>query len=293
MKTAGLIAIVVAVHCTAIGAMCFIQGCGTTKTQAPPPEIPAMPPAVVQPETPVVKPPVKAPETRAGKELKPGGTVEYEVQTGDSLSKIAAKFGTRVSVIREANKLQNDKIRIGQKLIVPAATGAAAAAKPAAPAKAAKTEAVKLASNEYLVQAGDNLSKLAAKFGVKVSALREANKLQSDKLKIGQKLTIPDAKKGVEAAKSETPAVTPTPATPPSTPAANTAFPVVAPKSATVEPVPPADAPVSSTVITHTVRPNDDLNSIAKMYAVTVDEIAELNQLTNRIVQVGQVLKIP
>lgn len=43
----------------------------------------------------------------------------------------------------------------------------------------------------YVVVSGDTLSKIAAKFGVTVNALKSANKLTSDTIKLGQKLVIP------------------------------------------------------------------------------------------------------
>ena len=52
--------------------------------------------------------------------------------------------------------------------------------------------------------------------------------------------------------------------------------------------------PVANSGITHIVQPSEDINSVAKLYAVTVDEIVELNQLgANRTLKVGQRLKIP
>lgn len=46
------------------------------------------------------------------------GAKYYTVKRGDSLSKIAAKFGTTVSAIKKRNNLKSDKIREGQKLRV-------------------------------------------------------------------------------------------------------------------------------------------------------------------------------
>jgi len=44
----------------------------------------------------------------------------------------------------------------------------------------------------YIVQPGDTLSKIAANFGVTVSHLKKINKLSSDIIKPGDKLTITD-----------------------------------------------------------------------------------------------------
>lgn len=43
----------------------------------------------------------------------------YQVKTGDSLSAIAARFGVSVQDIKQANKLNDNNIKIGQKLIIP------------------------------------------------------------------------------------------------------------------------------------------------------------------------------
>lgn len=44
---------------------------------------------------------------------------EYEVQSGDTLSLIAAAFKTSVPKIKEMNNLKSDNIRVGQKLKLP------------------------------------------------------------------------------------------------------------------------------------------------------------------------------
>ena len=45
--------------------------------------------------------------------------ISYVVQTGDTLSLIADRFGTSVDAIRSANGLSNDVINVGQVLIIP------------------------------------------------------------------------------------------------------------------------------------------------------------------------------
>lgn len=46
-------------------------------------------------------------------------TKTYRVRSGDTLSGIARKFGTRVSTLREINGMKGSKLRIGQRLQVP------------------------------------------------------------------------------------------------------------------------------------------------------------------------------
>ena len=47
------------------------------------------------------------------------------------------------------------------------------------------------APKTYKVKSGDTLSRIARRYGVTIGALREANGLTSDKIKVGQVLTIP------------------------------------------------------------------------------------------------------
>jgi N-acetylmuramoyl-L-alanine amidase len=44
---------------------------------------------------------------------------DYVVQSGDSLSRIAARFGTTVRALKQKNNLTNNNIRIGQTLSIP------------------------------------------------------------------------------------------------------------------------------------------------------------------------------
>jgi N-acetylmuramoyl-L-alanine amidase len=48
------------------------------------------------------------------------GTTTYTVKSGDTLSKIATDFRTTVKAIQTANGLADTRIKVGQKLIIPA-----------------------------------------------------------------------------------------------------------------------------------------------------------------------------
>jgi LysM repeat protein len=43
----------------------------------------------------------------------------------------------------------------------------------------------------YTVKSGDSLIKIASQFGTTVKAIRAANSLKTDSIKVGQKLSIP------------------------------------------------------------------------------------------------------
>lgn len=53
------------------------------------------------------------------KEVQKPKTVTHRVRSGESLSKIARRYGVTVSAIKKANNLTSDKISIGQKLRIP------------------------------------------------------------------------------------------------------------------------------------------------------------------------------
>lgn len=52
-------------------------------------------------------------------QLRRTGPIEYRVQSGDSLSRIAAAYGVSVAAIRSLNDLQSDNIHVGRVLHIP------------------------------------------------------------------------------------------------------------------------------------------------------------------------------
>lgn len=55
-----------------------------------------------------------------------GNGQTYKVQSGDTLSKIATRFGTSVKAIRRENNLKTERILVGQSLKIPAKTSGTA-----------------------------------------------------------------------------------------------------------------------------------------------------------------------
>ncbi|QSR85668.1 LysM peptidoglycan-binding domain-containing protein [Methylacidimicrobium sp. B4] len=55
----------------------------------------------------------------AAAEPPPPGSTKYAVKQGDSLWKISRRFKITVEALRKANGLKNDRLQIGQELIVP------------------------------------------------------------------------------------------------------------------------------------------------------------------------------
>ncbi|HEL2384477.1 TPA: LysM peptidoglycan-binding domain-containing protein, partial [Streptococcus suis] len=84
----------------------------------------------------------------------------YTVKSGDTLSGIAARFGTTVSALQSLNGISNpDKIQVGQVLKI----------------KGSTSVVTSTSVTTYTVKSGDTLSGIAARFGTTVSALQNLN----------------------------------------------------------------------------------------------------------------------
>ena len=180
-------------------------------------------------------------------ESAPSANAIHTVAKGDSLWSIAKKYGIGTDELAAANQLaKSATLRLGQKLTVPAK------AAPAAP----DTDA----ANAYTVKSGDTLGAIARKHGTSVSALRAANNLSGDNLRVGQKLVIPGNATSLSSGSPSAPA---------------------------------AGAPRAGSG-TYTVSPGDTLGSIARKHGVKTGDLATLNTITDPAkLRVGQVLKLP
>lgn len=312
MKTHVLIVAVVLIHVLAIGSVLCIQGCGTRRVATvEPPPAPVMPPredAVVAPAPrPVFQPPV--PVEPAPSMMVPTEGKTYTIQKGDSLSKIASRLGVSSRELAELNNIKDaNKIRIGQVLALPddARDSGVSRAKPAAAAKKVEKVAVPEGGSVYVVQAGDNLSKIASRQGVKLSALREANKLAGDKIMVGQKLVIPGASSAqpvaarpAAAKKVAAPAPVPAPAVveEPKTvvPAPAPAVAPVAPAAAVAAPVAEPKLAAQDQPLDYTAQEGDTVESVARLFVVKVEDVMSLNGIADAKMplKVGQKIKIP
>ncbi len=111
----------------------------------------------------------------------------HTVTRGQTLSQIAARYGTSVAAIRAANNNVNPRrLQIGQRLVVPRAPGAAEpAARPA--------EEVVEAPDGMLtvtVRSGDTLWAIARRYRVTTGDLMAWNNLNSTLIKPGDRLTV-------------------------------------------------------------------------------------------------------
>lgn len=111
--------------------------------------------------------------------------VNYTVRSGDNLTRIANNFDTTISAIKMANDLKNDQIFIGQTLQIPRSWMGGASL----PALSSPSNEIR--KLEYTVERGETLSHLAQRFSVTVADIKAANNLNSDLIRVGDRLIIP------------------------------------------------------------------------------------------------------
>ncbi len=121
----------------------------------------------------------------------------YRVREKDTIQKIARKFGTSPQDIIAINNLKTGKVYPGQLIKIPARVFISQQTK-------SKSAGIQLISYHrattynpgrikyvYTVKRGDNLSKIAKAFNIKIEDIKKLNNLNSDKIYPGQKLLIP------------------------------------------------------------------------------------------------------
>ena len=184
--------------------------------------------------------------------------ITYKVESGDTYYSIARKYGVKVSEIYSANGLTDkDTLKIGQSLKIPGIDKMD---------DKSSGEKTSVSYDTYVVQRDDTFYRIAKNNLISVDELLEANGFtKNDVLKVGKKIRIP-RKGGTSAAetvktdsKSETKAASDT-----------------------------------RKFDTYTVQKGDTFYRIAKVNAITVDELKKLNGLDSKSqLKAGQKLKIP
>ena len=183
------------------------------------------------------------------------GAETHTVKSGDTLGKIAAKYGTSVSRLKTWNGLKKDHIYVGQKLQI----------RPKQSTPTSKNYTLR--KDYYVVKKGDNLSRIAARSHTTVKNLIKLNRLKSTVVRPGQRLLI-RTRKIAKKARSESYPDTP---------------PLIEPTSI-----------IEGELTFYTVKEGETLKIIAQQYGLTSEEIREANLMPEESeVKKGQILSIP
>ncbi len=109
---------------------------------------------------------------------------KHTVQRGETLSRIAARYGVTTTAISRANRLANvDRIYVGMRLVIPRGGHI-----PPAPAVASKRSTPK--TSIHTVRRGDTLSAIAGRYGTTTSRLRALNGISGSRIYVGQRLKV-------------------------------------------------------------------------------------------------------
>jgi len=165
-------------------------------------------------------------------------TESYTVQRGDTLSSIATKSKISLSELAELNNLKsNSGVRLGQNIKIPAGS---------------------TVPDQYVVQSGDSLNAIAAKYNLQLSYVADLNGLErTSGVRVGQRLKL-------------------TGDVPTKTIVSNT-----------------SKSREEATPDVYTVKSGDTLGNIASRHNLQLDYVAGLNGLTRGSnVRIGQKLKL-
>ncbi len=103
----------------------------------------------------------------------------YVSKKGDSLQKIAKKYGTNATALMELNNLKTAALKPKMEIIIPSSH------KPSPEIqKEEKTFT-------YVVKAGDTVDKLAQRFAISVDSLLKANQKKTHLVKAGERIVVP------------------------------------------------------------------------------------------------------
>ena len=132
---------------------------------------------------------IKIPEQYTSGDLTLPKYQNYTVVSGDSLYKIAQKFGITPDIIMKDNALTNTNLSIGQILRIRKFEGSDGEVEECFGED--YTPPKEIITKKYVVLKGDSLYSIARKFNTDVSTLINLNGLANSNLFIGQVLNVP------------------------------------------------------------------------------------------------------
>lgn len=211
----------------------------------------------------------------------PAPTNTYTVEYGDTLTKIALDNNIDVNDLIDLNNLTDYELYVGQILKLPTLV-----------------EEEIIRDDEYIVQKGDSLYKIANLYNTTVNELKLLNNLNTNELDVGQILKIPT---------KESTTIDPSVSSNYVVQKGDSLYSIANKYNTTVDKIKTLNnltsnllsvgqvlkLPTNENYNIYVVKPNDSLYSIAREYNTTVDEIKTLNNLSTNVLSIGQSIKVP
>lgn len=168
-----------------------------------PPQVDVEEPVFIEVPIPVLSPVIQVAPAPRVEEVAAAAEnmIEIKVKSGDTLDKIAKANRTSVEAIKRINRMESERLAIGQVLKVPVSSQEAMKKEPVKK-ETVKPEPVKktLENNAkgvepvyYVIKKGDNPWKIARQFDVKEEDILRLNNIDKEKarnLKIGERIRI-------------------------------------------------------------------------------------------------------
>jgi membrane-bound lytic murein transglycosylase D len=115
----------------------------------------------------------------------------HTVKRGETIASIARRYRITQADLRLANELTvRSRIRINQDLLIPQRTANALPSAPVARASVSATPQPAAGPVTYRVRRGDTLLRIARQFETTVNVLKRLNRLRSDTINVGDRLTV-------------------------------------------------------------------------------------------------------
>lgn len=203
----------------------------------------------------------------------------HVVKAGESLYSIAQKYNTTVEELKRLNNLTSNNLSVGQRLKIPMSS-------------------MNMTDNYYTVKAGDTLYSIANRYNTTVSELKRINNLNSDELYIGQKLLVNNKLDNTMDNNDDNIYIVKL---------GDTLYSIAKKYGVSVMDLANINNIDDNIVVIgqeliipnnntsnniYTVKAGDTLYSIARKYNLSVNELIQMNNLTNNLLSIGQQLKV-
>ena len=195
---------------------------------------------------------------------------EYVVKEGDNLYSISRKFDVGLDLLQQLNNINGKSIYPGQKLQL---------------RPSSLDEAV------HVVRSGDTLSGIARKYNIKVSTLKNLNRIKGDMIRVGEKLRIKASQSGIHMVER-----------------GDALWEIAQAYGMTVDEIKDLNGLTtdqiypgqelklnpekSETYDQYTVKPGDYLNDIARLHQMDLSELMKINNMSKSLIHPGEILKV-